>query len=273
MTIITIGVAGDMCGVFASCSYTVMAGATTSQYLCVVDRSRRCPYIAVVAVFTDIRCLNVGQILARGVQPVVAAYAIAGDVQVVEGRRSPCNCRVAIVAGFAADEVCRVLAGCNNAIVTGVAGADDLRVVDRVYGCKYVGVMAVLANIARLDVFWILTSGIYAVVAINTGTGDVQMIKVRRQPGNRRVAVVTGFATGDMRGILAAGCDAVMTGSASTYDLCMVDYIHWCPNIGIVAVLTDIRCLNVCGILAGCSHAVMAVAAVINDFGMVEVGR
>ena len=76
------------------------------------------PHVAVVAVFTDIRCLNVGQIFARGVQPVVATYAIARDVEMIEGCRSPCNCCVAIVAGFTADEVCRVLASRCYAIVT-----------------------------------------------------------------------------------------------------------------------------------------------------------
>ena len=173
VTIVTISAARDMCGVFAGCSNSVMTGAAAAQHLCVIYRIHGCPHVAVVAVLTDVRCLNVGQILARRVQPIVAAYAIARDVQVVEGRRPPCNCRVAIVAGFATDEVCRVLASRYYAIVTGVAGADDLRMVNGKYGRKYVGVMAVLANIAGLNMLWILANRIHAVMAVNTGTGDV----------------------------------------------------------------------------------------------------
>ena len=152
MTIIAIGAARDMCGVFAGCSYSVMTRATATQHLCVIYRVHGCPHVTIVAVLTDSRCLNVGQILARGVQPIVAAYAIARDVQMVEGRRSPCNCRVAIVAGFAANKVCRVLASRCYAIVTGVAGAGDLRMVNGKYGRKYIGVVAILTNIAGLNV-------------------------------------------------------------------------------------------------------------------------
>jgi len=180
MTVIAIIVACDVRGVFAGCGNTIMAGTTATEYLRVIYGVHGCPHVAVVAVLTDIRCLNMGQVFARGVQPVVAAYTIARDVQVVEGRRTPCNCCVAIVAGFAADEVCRVLASRDYAVVTGVAGTDDLRMVDRVYGCKYIGVMAVLANIAGLNMFYILANGIHAVMAVNTGTGDVQMIKICR---------------------------------------------------------------------------------------------
>ena len=87
------------------------------------------------------------------------------------------------------------------------------------------------------------------------------------------MTIVTGFAAGDMCRILAACRDAVMTRSASTYDLCVVNHDHRCPNIGVVAVLADIRCLNVSEILTGRYYAVMAGAAVVYDFGMVEVGR
>ena len=87
------------------------------------------------------------------------------------------------------------------------------------------------------------------------------------------MTIVTGFATGYMRRVLATRRDAVMTGSASTDDLCVIDHIHRCPHIGVVAVLADIRCLNVRWVLAGSSHTVMAVTAVVYDVRVVEVGR
>ena len=87
------------------------------------------------------------------------------------------------------------------------------------------------------------------------------------------MTIVTGFAAGYMCRVLAARRDAVMTRSASANDLCVVNRAYRHPYIGVVAVFADICCLNMREVLTGSSHAIMAVAAVINDFGMVEVGR
>ena len=73
--------------------------------------------------------------------------------------------------------------------------------------------------------------------------------------------------------VLAARRDPVMTGSASTNDLCVIDHICRCPHIGVVAILADICCLDVRAVLASSSNTVMAVAAVVNDIRVVEVGR
>ena len=54
-----------------------------------------------------------------------------------------------IVAGIAARDMGRVLAGRRDAIVTGAAGTRYLRVVDRVHGREPVGVMAVFADVGR----------------------------------------------------------------------------------------------------------------------------
>ena len=83
------------------------------------------------------------------------------------------------------------------------------------------------------------------------------------------MTIVTGFATGYMRRVLAARRDAVMTGSASANDLCVVNRAYRHPHIGVVAVLADIRSLNVRWVLAGSSHTVMAVTAVIYDVRVV----
>lgn len=45
--------------------------------------------------------------------------------------------------------------------------------------------MAVLANVAGLDVRQILADGIDTVMAVNTLARDVQMVEVGRQPGYR----------------------------------------------------------------------------------------
>ena len=178
MTVVTTIVARDMRRVFARCCKTVMTGAAATQYLCVIDRIDGGPHIAVVTILTDVARLNMRQVFADSILAVVAAGAIARNIQVVECRRSPGDGRVAVVAGIAAGEVCRVLAGCNYAIVTGATGADDLRMVDAKRRRKYVGVMAVLANVAGLNMRKVLANGVHAVMAINAATGDIQMIKI-----------------------------------------------------------------------------------------------
>ena len=178
MTVIATVVAGDMRRVLARCCKTVMTGAAATQHLCVVDRIDGSPHIAVVTILTDVARLQMRQVFAGSIQAIVAACAIARNIQVVECRRSPGDGRVAVIAGIAAGEMCRVLAGRNYAIVTRATGADDLRMVDAKRGREYVGVMAVLANVARLNMRKVLANGVHAVMAVNAATGDIQMIKI-----------------------------------------------------------------------------------------------
>ncbi len=179
MTVVATIVAGDMRRVFSCCCKTVMTGAAATQHLCVIDRIDGSPHIAVVTIFTDVTRLHMRQVLAGSIHAVVAACAIARNIQVVKCRRSPGDRRVAVVAGIAAGEVRRVFAGCNYAIVTGATGADDLGMVDAKHGRKYVGVVAVLANVAGLNMRKVLANGVHAVMAINAATGDIQMVKIR----------------------------------------------------------------------------------------------
>lgn len=92
---------------------------------------------------------------------------------------------MAIVAGIAARDMCWMFACRNDAIMAAVAGADDLRVVNGEDRCKDVGVVAILTNIAGLDVCQILANGVHTVMAVNTLACDVQMVEVGRQPGYR----------------------------------------------------------------------------------------
>ena len=89
---------------------------------------------------------------------------------------------MAIIAGIAARDMGWVFACRNNTVMTAVAGANDLRVVNGEDWCKDVGVVAVLANITGLDVCQVLASGIDTVMAVNTLASDVQMVKVSWQP-------------------------------------------------------------------------------------------
>jgi len=72
---------------FAHCSNAIMTRSTSPQYLCVIDRKSRRPYIWSVAILANIRRKNMCRTLTGCFDAVVTAYAIAGDVQVIEIRR------------------------------------------------------------------------------------------------------------------------------------------------------------------------------------------
>ncbi len=51
----------------------------------------------------------------------------------------------------------------------------------------------------------------------------------------------------------------------------MVDSKGRCPYIGGVAILTDIRCQNMCGALACCFDTVVTTYAVTRDVQVIEI--
>ena len=270
MTVVTIIAAGDVRRVFSGCSDAVMTGTAGPGYLCMVDRIGRRPHIAVVAVLADIRGLYVCQILASGFDAVMAAEAVARDIHVIECRGSPGNRRVTIVAGIVAGDVRRVFADCDDAVMTGAADADDMRVVDGKCGHEHIGVVAVFADVTGLNMCLILAACIHAVMAVNTVARNVEVVKIRWQPGNARVAVVAGIAARDVCRILASCGDAVVTGTASADDLRMVDRDHGRKHIRAVAILADVAGLNVRQVLARGVRTVVATKTIIDNVYVVE---
>jgi len=85
-----------------------------------------------------------GRVLASRIRAVVAADAIAGDVDVIEIRRNPRSGGVAIVTIVAARDVRRVLARCDGAIVAGETCPDYLGVIHGVCRRPDYIVMAIL---------------------------------------------------------------------------------------------------------------------------------
>ena len=69
---------------FAGCVRAVMAGATGSHNLCVVDDRHGHKHSCVVAVFTDICRLNVCRVLAGRLRAIVTADAVTNYVHVIE---------------------------------------------------------------------------------------------------------------------------------------------------------------------------------------------
>lgn len=79
-----------------------------------------------MAVLADLR----GQRMRRGLpnrsHVVVAFHAVARDVVVIEVRRSPGRCRVAVVARVSAGNVIGDFTCCCQAVMAGAAGSENL---------------------------------------------------------------------------------------------------------------------------------------------------
>jgi len=111
-------------------------------------------------------------------------------------------------------EVPRVLAGCRCAIVAGRTESKNLVVI---YGCRRhpeVGAVAVLADIGCLHMRRAFASRVAAVMTAEAIVHYIHMVKIRGQPGGRRMTIVTVIAAADMCRVFAGRGDAVMTGAA-----------------------------------------------------------
>ena len=115
-----------------------------------------------------------------------------------------------------------------------------------------------------------LAGGLGAVVAADAVAADVDVIKIRGQPADGRVAVVAVVATRDMRRVLADRRYAVMAGSAGAHDLRVIDRCRRLESRSVMAIFADVARLNVCRTLAGCGRAVMAADAVTGDAAVIE---
>ena len=76
--------------------------------------------------------------------------------------------------------------------------------------------MAIFADVRRSDMPVVFPGSIQTVVAGETATRNVGMIKYSRQPLRTIMAVVAIVATDDMSGRLALSRGAVVAGSATT---------------------------------------------------------
>ena len=88
-----------------------MTGAAGTQDLRVVNRENRCECRVCVAILANVGCLNVCEVLACGVGPVVTANAVADDIHVTKIRGSEGNGRMTIITIIAGRNVSRILAG------------------------------------------------------------------------------------------------------------------------------------------------------------------
>ncbi len=91
-------------------------------------------------------------------------------------------------------DVCGVLAGRYDAIVTIAAGTHNLRMVNRVCWNPDIRIVAILAHIGRLHMGWILARSLNSIVTAHAVPGNPDVVKVRWQPPGGCVAVVAIIA-------------------------------------------------------------------------------
>ncbi len=111
-----------------------------------------------------------------------------------------------------------MLPGRSSSVMAGSAGSEDMCVVDRSCRIKSEGAVAVFANIARLNMCRALARGSAAIVARNAIAVNTGVIKVRRQPGSRAVAVVALIVARNMADSLSRRLCAIMAIDTATNE-------------------------------------------------------
>ena len=130
MAVIAIGAAGNVCCVLARCCAAVVTGAASTKYLCVIDSGYRRKSNRAVAVLTDVRCQHMNRALACGRRTVVAADTVINDANMIEYRRKPSGCNVAVVTLVAGRNVVRRFSCCLNIVVATDAASSQRRMID-----------------------------------------------------------------------------------------------------------------------------------------------
>ena len=113
----------------------------------------------------------------------------------VKVRRTPCYCRVTVIAIIAAINMVRVLAGSDRAVVARRACTNDLRVIDRIHRFEERSIVTVFAHVTRRNMILVLTDCRRAIVAGRTGADDLRMVHlIGRGEQDGVVAVLTQIA-------------------------------------------------------------------------------
>lgn len=251
----------------------VMAGRAGANNLVVVNGHDGREDGSAMAILAYVACERMRRALSRCVTAVVTIHATIRDVGVIEVRRSPGNGRVAIIAIIAAGNMRRMLARCGHAVMTGLACTDHLRVVNREWRNPDVRPVAILTDVAGVDMSNVLAGRIAAVVATAAATRDVGMIESCRSPGDACMAVIAIVSAFDMCWILTGGHNAVMTGLACAKYLRVIDRQCRHKGIGCMTVFTDVAGIDMGSVFARRINSVMATHTIAGDIDVIEIRR
>jgi len=87
------------------------------------------------------------------------------------------------------------------------------------------------------------------------------------------MAVVAVVAAAYVGWMLTCRGSAVVARTASAEDLSVIDGIGRGEDVGVMAILANVRSLDMCGVLTYRIDTVVAAAAVINDAQVIEISR
>ncbi len=118
---------------------------------------------------------------------------------------------MAVLANITADNVGRVLAVGNCAVMTAGTGAEYVKVINASDRCPDCVVVTVFANIGGIDMLGILAGCRAAVVTPGTGRDNRAVIKIGRQPAIGGMAVFANVIANNMILMFAVGNCTVMT--------------------------------------------------------------
>jgi len=122
-------------------------------------------------------------------------------------------------------------------VMAGIAGTQDLYVINGEYGRPYCWAMAIFADVGRQNMRRILTGRLCAVVAADAVTKDVDVIEIGGYPGARNVTVVASIVARDVCQIFASCGHAVVAADTIAEDVAVVEDCRG-PRRGVVAVVT-----------------------------------
>ena len=175
--------------VFASCLNAIVAAGAVPGNTDVIEICRQ-PAGGGMAIITVIVTGNMSWVFAcccnaivtrsDGIDSVVTARAIIDDADVIKIGRAPRYRGVTVVTNIAAWHVRWVFSSRDYAVMTAVAGTNDLGMVNGKDRCKKIRRVAILADIACLNMRRIFAGCLNAIVAIDTVTSNVYVIKIGR---------------------------------------------------------------------------------------------
>lgn len=107
--------------------------------------------------------------------------------------------------------------------------------------------MAVLADIGRVDMGWVLARCVSAIVAAVAISRDIRVVENRRCPKGARVAIVALVAGSDMAGGLPGSLESVVAGTAAAIHGRVVHIVDWAPGRCCVTSIAERRRCDVIG--------------------------
>jgi len=193
MAIVAGLLAGDVIGVLAGSGYPVMTGGAGTEHLEVINAGGRRPEVCAMATLANLGRLDMGGILAGGAHAVMTADTVSADAGMVKSCRTPGDSTVADLAGLRCHQMGGSLSRGGDTVMTIQTGPLDLQVIDPDYRRPEIGAMAILADVAGLNVVYRWSGGDDIAALLMTG---------RTFPGGtlKTATNVTGRAVGSQVG-------------------------------------------------------------------------